>query len=278
MDRMQRVFVFRLFVTGTVWTGLCSIGLLSPGTIGVRHAAAQSAANAQQPAANGQAVAEALLEYGRANHDPESIIAAVGIFAKSQTGHQASTRNLSGLLAEAMALRPDDAVLVALADRVADDPAARATTDEEDDDEKTRQAPAFLQKRSAAPSPAATAKGTGDTESDDAATRGADPDASGAETPVVPSEIAPYQHTFIEIALSIGLLVFGGVLVGLQALLMITQKRYWDDWAIKVTGLTLVITAGLLLIVAGYSEEQAAPMMGMLGTVAGYLLGKEGGA
>lgn len=40
-------------------------------------------------------------------------------------------------------------------------------------------------------------------------------------------------------------------------------------------GLTLVVTAGLFLITAGYSETQIAPMMGLLGTIAGYLLGKE---
>ena len=36
----------------------------------------------------------------------------------------------------------------------------------------------------------------------------------------------------------------------------------------------MVVTAGLYLIVAGYSDTQIAPMMGLLGTIIGYLLGK----
>jgi hypothetical protein len=63
--------------------------------------------------------------------------------------------------------------------------------------------------------------------------------------------------------------------MGLQILVMLRQNKYWDTWAIKIVGLTLVITAGLFLIVAGYSQDQVAPMMGILGTVVGYLLGKD---
>ena len=40
-----------------------------------------------------------------------------------------------------------------------------------------------------------------------------------------------------------------------------------------MTGLTLVLVAGLFLITAGYSQNQVAPMMGLLGTIVGFLLG-----
>jgi len=83
-------------------------------------------------------------------------------------------------------------------------------------------------------------------------------------------------HTAIEIALSLGVLVFGAVIISLEILVMLKRSMYWDIWSFKILGLTLVIVAGLFLIVAGYSQNQAAPMMGLLGTVAGYLLGKEG--
>ena len=78
------------------------------------------------------------------------------------------------------------------------------------------------------------------------------------------------------IALSLGILAFGGVLVTFQMSVMIVQRRYWDDQSLKIVGLTIIVTAGLMLISAGYSQDQAAPMMGLLGTVAGYLLGKGG--
>jgi hypothetical protein len=44
--------------------------------------------------------------------------------------------------------------------------------------------------------------------------------------------------------------------------------------AFKLIALTMVITSGLVLIVAGFSNDQITSMMGLLGTVAGYVLGK----
>ena len=38
--------------------------------------------------------------------------------------------------------------------------------------------------------------------------------------------------------------------------------------------ITLIITATLFLITAGYDNNQIAPAIGLFGTVAGYLLGK----
>lgn len=78
----------------------------------------------------------------------------------------------------------------------------------------------------------------------------------------------------VAIGLSLGILTFGGLLVAFQMLVMIMQKRYWDDRSLKMVGLTIIVTAGMMLVAAGYSKDQAAPMMGLLGTVAGYLLGK----
>ncbi len=39
-------------------------------------------------------------------------------------------------------------------------------------------------------------------------------------------------------------------------------------------GTVIIIIAAVFLIVAGYSEKQIAPVIGLLGTIAGYLLGK----
>ena len=84
------------------------------------------------------------------------------------------------------------------------------------------------------------------------------------------------SHTALELGLSIGVLVFGALAMGMQIYVMIRANRYWDSLSIKIVGLTLVITAALFLIVAGYSQDQVAPIMGILGTVVGFLLGKEG--
>lgn len=39
-------------------------------------------------------------------------------------------------------------------------------------------------------------------------------------------------------------------------------------------GTILIIIAAVFLIVAGYSENQIAPVIGLLGTIAGYVLGR----
>ncbi len=77
-----------------------------------------------------------------------------------------------------------------------------------------------------------------------------------------------------QVVLSIAVLVFGLLIAGASILVMIKRQRGWGPRSIQVVGLTLVITAGLFLITAGYSENQIAPMIALLGTIAGYLLGR----
>jgi hypothetical protein len=67
--------------------------------------------------------------------------------------------------------------------------------------------------------------------------------ASGANQASTPDR----SHSSQEIALSVGVLVFGAVAMGLQILVMLRQNKYWDSLAFKIVGLTLVITAGLFL-------------------------------
>ncbi|WP_413745849.1 hypothetical protein [Synechococcus sp. MIT S9507] len=44
---------------------------------------------------------------------------------------------------------------------------------------------------------------------------------------------------------------------------------------LRIFGTVLIISSSIFLIVAGYSNQQIAPAMGLLGTVAGYLLGTD---
>jgi len=78
----------------------------------------------------------------------------------------------------------------------------------------------------------------------------------------------------MELYLSLAVLVFGLIILGLQIGLMFKIGKGWGPNTIRVTGLTLVIVSGVFLITAGYSQDQIAPMVGLLGTIAGYLLGK----
>lgn len=42
---------------------------------------------------------------------------------------------------------------------------------------------------------------------------------------------------------------------------------------LRFDGLTLIVAGGLMLVTAGYSNDQTAPVSGLLGAQAGYLLG-----
>lgn len=77
-----------------------------------------------------------------------------------------------------------------------------------------------------------------------------------------------------EIYLSLAVLGFGLVILALQIALMFKVGKGWGPNSIRICGLTLVIISGIFLITAGYSQAQVAPVIGLLGTIAGYLLGK----
>jgi RsiW-degrading membrane proteinase PrsW (M82 family) len=85
------------------------------------------------------------------------------------------------------------------------------------------------------------------------------------------SELSPLSS--YEFYLSLIVLGFGFFAL-LVEVWLIYKKRIDQDNIIKFVVVTLIITATLFLITAGYSNNQIAPAMGLLGTIAGYLLGK----
>jgi hypothetical protein len=85
------------------------------------------------------------------------------------------------------------------------------------------------------------------------------------------SEVKPM--TLFEFQLSIIVLSFGFLIVLIEVFLIKTRRISSED-SIKFITITLIITSTLFLITAGYSNNQIAPAVGLLGTIAGYLLGK----
>ena len=76
-----------------------------------------------------------------------------------------------------------------------------------------------------------------------------------------------------EFTLSLTVLVFGLIIILLE-IFLIKSKRISSEDTIKFIIITLIITSTLFLITAGYSNDQIAPAVGLLGTIAGYLLGR----
>lgn len=70
----------------------------------------------------------------------------------------------------------------------------------------------------------------------------------------------------------------GYITVGFACFVMIMSVlMYWQGMTansiLRISGLTLVVTSAVFLVIVGYSQEQIAPVIGLLGAVAGYLLG-----
>ena len=70
------------------------------------------------------------------------------------------------------------------------------------------------------------------------------------------------------------MLGFALIIIILQSAVLLRAAKGWGPQSTRVFGITLTVTMGTFLITAGYSQEQIAPMMGILGTLLGYLLGQ----
>ena len=93
--------------------------------------------------------------------------------------------------------------------------------------------------------------------------------------------IKPNNAKFLstdEYGLSLMVLIFGTVVLLFQFFL-IWKKLFTPSQSVRTMIITLVIIASLFLISAGFSSDQITPIIGLLGTIVGYLLGSnQGGA
>ncbi len=88
-----------------------------------------------------------------------------------------------------------------------------------------------------------------------------------------PKDSGTHHWTSVEVYLSFAVLVFAVIVLALQTFLIVKIQGWDPKSVLRMNCLTLVIASALLLITAGYSAEQVAPAMGLLGSIGGYLLG-----
>lgn len=77
----------------------------------------------------------------------------------------------------------------------------------------------------------------------------------------------------LEFDLSLWVLGFGFLVIVLE-IFLIARRSISSEDTIKFIIVTIIIVSTMFLITAGYSNNQVAPAVGLLGTIAGYLLGK----
>lgn len=85
-----------------------------------------------------------------------------------------------------------------------------------------------------------------------------------------------YDRTLYESLCLSGMIMIFSLLVIAFMTFIIRKGGPLED-TLKVFGTMMIIVAAVFLIVAGYSEKQIAPVIGLLGTIAGYLLGRSAG-
>ncbi len=77
----------------------------------------------------------------------------------------------------------------------------------------------------------------------------------------------------LEFGLSLLVLLFGMGVILLE-IYLVTKQHISATETVKFIIITLIIISTLFLITAGYDNDQIAPAIGLLGTIAGYLLGR----
>ncbi len=77
-----------------------------------------------------------------------------------------------------------------------------------------------------------------------------------------------------EYVLPVAVLAFGLIIVGLEILVMLIRKKGWGELSSRLVGITIVVVAAIFLVVTNIALERITLAVGLLGTVAGYLLGK----
>ncbi len=108
--------------------------------------------------------------------------------------------------------------------------------------------------------------------------------AIAAATPAPPTpevgartQVTAYKPTWwtAESAMTMSsvVLIFGVFVLLLVTYLIRVGKS--SESVLRIFGTVLIVIVSVFLIVAGYDNNQIAPVMGLLGTIAGYLLGKE---
>jgi hypothetical protein len=80
-----------------------------------------------------------------------------------------------------------------------------------------------------------------------------------------------------EFWLSVQVLVLGVAVLVVEYLLL-RGRRVSGEEILRVLAVTLIVVATLFVVTAGFSAQQISPAMGLLGTIAGYLLGRRAGS
>lgn len=82
----------------------------------------------------------------------------------------------------------------------------------------------------------------------------------------------PWWSTHDAMTISASVLIFGALLIVLASIAMFRGAP--AATVLRVYGMLTIIVMAVFLVVAGYDAQQMSPVIGLLGTLAGYLVGR----
>ena len=82
----------------------------------------------------------------------------------------------------------------------------------------------------------------------------------------------PWWSTHDAMTISASVLIFGALLIVLASVAMFRGAP--AATVLRVYGMLTIIVMAVFLVVAGYDAQQMSPVIGLLGTLAGYLVGR----
>ncbi len=89
---------------------------------------------------------------------------------------------------------------------------------------------------------------------------------------VTPNAKTAWWSTHDAMTISASVLIFGAFLMALASLAMFRGAS--ESTVLRVYGMLTIIVMAVFLVVAGYDAQQMGPVIGLLGTLAGYLVGR----
>ena len=73
--------------------------------------------------------------------------------------------------------------------------------------------------------------------------------------------------------LAICILIFALLLIGGIMIFLYSMHKSFGPYAFQTIGLVIVVSSALFLIVTGYDKDQITPVIGLLGTIVGFVFG-----
>lgn len=93
-----------------------------------------------------------------------------------------------------------------------------------------------------------------------------------SDDPVV-TGLTPTQQMELSKFNTVSLLCFAAVVMIVIALSIHKMDKMYLNKMLKIYGTVLILFLSVYLVITGWSTDQITPVIGLLGTVAGYLLG-----